>query len=213
MIKTIIFDFDGLLVNSEPIYISCTKDFLRERGVTDFSIMGKLFGLKCEDATLAMKNEFNLEGSLEELADIRAGYIMKAFDDGKLELMPYVIETLEALKDEYKLAIGSSSRRDLLQKGLEVHNLEKYFLTIVCGDDVQNGKPNPDIHLKVAKILNEDPANCVVLDDAPNGILAANNAGMMSVAVPHEHTINLEFPHPDYIINSLEEFPSLIKKH
>ncbi len=205
MIKLLIFDFDGLLVDSEPIYVNSNKRFLAENGIKDFSIVDRLFGMRAEEAFALMKSELNLQGTVEELMNARNEYILDDFEQGKLKLMPNLTEVLDILKNKFSLSIGSSSKKILLDKALALNKFDHYFSEIVCGDDVVYGKPQPDIFLKVAEKFKLNPSECLVLEDAPNGILAAKRAGMMTIAIPNEHTKNLTFPDPDFIVNNLKE--------
>jgi HAD superfamily hydrolase (TIGR01509 family) len=209
-IKALIFDFDGLLVDSEPIYVASNQRFLLERGITDLSIINRLFGMRAEEAFALMKDTHNLEGTVEQLMRIRNDYILDDFSNGKLKLMPDLINVLEVLKKHFILAIGSSSKAELLVKAMDIYNFSHYFTTIVCGDDVEKGKPEPDIYLKVAEKLKLSPAECIVLEDAPNGVLAGKRAGMITIAVPNEQTIDLKFPDPDFIVKGLTEVPALL---
>lgn len=210
MIKAVIFDFDGLLVDSEPIYVKANKKFLSERGITDFSIINRIFGMRAEETFDLMKKEFNLEGSIEELMNIRNGYIIDDFKNGELKLMPYMIETLEELNKNYPLAIGSSSKKILIDTAMEIYQFSHYFKDLVCGDDAKKGKPDPEIYLKNSANLNVDPSYCVVLEDSPNGILAGKRAGMKTIAIPNEQTKNLDFSHADFVLNNLNEAISII---
>jgi HAD superfamily hydrolase (TIGR01509 family) len=210
LIKLLIFDFDGLLVDSEPIYVAANKRFLSERGIDDHSIVNKLFGMRAEEAFALMKTTHDLEGTIEELMRVRNDYILEDFENGKLLLMPDLINILEILKKKFLLAIGSSSKAELLVKAMDIYQFSHYFSTIVCGDDVVRGKPEPDIYLKVAEKLNVDPSECIVLEDAPNGVLAGKRAGMKTIAVPNEQTRGLNFPEPDFMVDSLKEVPGLL---
>ena len=210
-IKAILFDFDGLLVDSEPIYIAANKKFLSERGINDFSIIQKIFGMRAEETFVLMKETFNLEGSPEELMHIRNEYILEDFRNGKLKLMPYMIEALEELKKDYIIAIGSSSKKILLDTAMDSHKFSHYFETIVCGDDVTKGKPEPDIYLKAAERLKLKPHECVVVEDAPNGILAGKRAGMKTIAIPNEQTKDLDLNNPDFILESMKDIAKILK--
>lgn len=213
MFKAVLFDFDGLIVDSEPIYVEANKRFLTERGVTDFSIMGKLFGMRAEETFELLKSTFGFEGSIEELMNTRNSYILEDFANGKLNLMPGLRELIDYLKNNnYKVAIGSSSKWSLLSSGMKVHNIENLFDLIVCGDDVINGKPEPDIYLKAAEKLGLSPSECIVLEDAPNGVIAGKKAGMYTISVPNHQTKELNFPEHDYIASDLFEVIELIKK-
>lgn len=210
--KAVLFDFDGLIVDSEPIYVDANKRFLTERGINDFSIIEKIFGMRAEETFQLMKETFNLEGSIEELMNIRNSYILEDFANGKLKLMSGLRELIEYLKsNNYKIAIGSSSKWSLLSSGMNVHDIEKLFDDIVCGDHVSKGKPEPDIYLKVAENLNVKPEECIVLEDAPNGVLAGKRAGMCTISVPNHQTKDLNFPEHDFKAKDLFEVIEIVK--
>lgn len=211
MIKALIFDFDGLLVDSEPIYVKANKRFLSEHGINNFSIINKIFGMRAEETFVLMKETFNLQGTIDELMNQRNNYIIEDFENGILKLMPDLVKILGELSEKYILAIGSSSKKILLDKAMEINKFSQFFTVIVCGDDVEKGKPEPDIYLKVAEKLNLSSEECIVLEDAPNGILSGKRAGMKTIAIPNEQTKDLEFPEPDFILNSLKEVPFLLE--
>lgn len=210
--KAVIFDFDGLVVDSEPIYVESNKRFLSERGITDFSIIEKIFGMRAEETFELMKSTFDFPETVEDLMNLRNSYILQDFADGKLKLMKGLHELIEFLKTNgYKTAIGSSSKKSLLSSGMDTHNIEKHFDIIVCGDDVTKGKPDPEIYLKVAEILNLDPSECIVLEDAPNGVLAGKRAGMFTISVPNKETKDLKFPEHDLKADDLLQVIDIIK--
>ena len=211
--KAVIFDFDGLVVDSEPIYVNSNKRFLSEKGISDFSIIDRIFGMRAEETFELMKKEFNFLESIEELMNKRNSYIFDDFASGKLNLMTGLHELIDFLRlNNYKTAIGSSSKGNLLMSAMNVHDLHKYFDIIVCGDDVSKGKPEPDIYLRVAEILNIQPDECIVLEDAPNGVLAGKRAGMFTISIPNHETKNLNFPQHDLKVNNLFEVIDVIKR-
>lgn len=211
--KTIIFDFDGLLADSEPVYVDCNKRCLEQLGVKNFNIEDKLFGMRAEEAFEVIKNEYKLKYEISDMIKIRNAFMIKDFEEGKLKMMPFAIDCINSLYKKYPLAIGSSSKKDLLDSALKIYNIRNFFEVIVCGDDVKKGKPEPDIYLKVAKELNEKPENCVIIEDSPHGITSGKKAGMISVAIPNEYTKKLNFyTKPDYIIDNLGMLESLMRK-
>ncbi len=212
MFKAVIFDFDGLVVDSEPIYVEANKRFLSEKGINDFSIINRIFGMRAEETFELMKSEFNFSESVNDLMNLRNSYILQDFKNGKLNLMLGFRDLIDFLRENnIKTAIGSSSKWSLLSAGMNTHDIEKCFDVIVCGDDVEKGKPEPDIYLKVSEILNIDPKQCIVLEDAPNGVLAGKKAGMFTISVPNHQTIGLNFPEHDLKTSNLLEVIEIIK--
>lgn len=211
LVNTIIFDFDGLLADSEPIYLECNKKYLSDIGISNFSIEDKLFGMRAEEAFQIIKENYDLKQDINEMIAKRNAYMIEDFENGKLKLMPYALETIKELSKKYTIAIGSSSQKVLLDSALRIYNIRDFFETIVCGDDVEKGKPEPDIYLKVAENIRKEPSYCVVIEDSPHGITSGKKAGMKTVAIPNKYTKKLKFlTEPDYIINSLNELENIM---
>ncbi|MFN8671154.1 MAG: HAD family phosphatase [Candidatus Sericytochromatia bacterium] len=211
LINTIIFDFDGLLADSEPIYLKCNRKYLEEIGVKNYAIEDKLFGMRAEEAFTVIKNEYNLTQDITEMIKKRNAYMIADFRAGELKMMPFAIDSIHKLSKKYTLAIGSSSKKELLDEALAFYDLNSFFQVIVSGDDVINGKPEPDIYLKVANLLNKKPDECIVLEDSPHGISAGKKAKMISIAIPNDQTKTLKFyDKPDYILNNLGELENFI---
>jgi beta-phosphoglucomutase len=134
---------------------------------------------------------------------------MKYFSDiaaeKGIQVVPHAIKLLKQLKQEnLKIALATSSRQEKMKLVLQLTNLLPYFDVIVTGDLVNRSKPAPDIFLKVAEKLQLKPCECVVIEDAANGVKAAKNAGMKCVAITTTHTEDL-LQQADLVIDSYEK--------
>ncbi len=184
MQKTFIFDYDGLLVDSEKLALKAETQMLSEFGysLTEEGF-GKYLGVPVRDVMEAYIKDFGLQADVQDMVDRRAALINDLLDT--LELMPGAPELLAYLKkNDWTLAIASSGKRDYILKGLRKFELESFFQEIVTVDDVARGKPHPDLVLETLKRTQVAAHEAMMAEDAPNGIAAANAAGVFSIAVP-----------------------------
>jgi len=210
MNKTFIFDYDGLLVDSEKLALKAETQMLSELG---FSLtkegFGKYLGVPVRDVMEAYKKDFGLQANVQDMVDRRAALINDLLDT--LELMPGAPELLEYLKkNDWKLAIASSGKREYILKGLRKFQLENFFQEIVTVDDVARGKPHPDLVLETLKRTHVAANEAMMAEDASNGIAAANAAGVFSIAVPAQgqswsdfHAASAVFRDLHHILNFL----------
>lgn len=203
----LIFDMDGLLIDSEPVSERAITEFLgRRRLDPDPDMYALLLGKRLPDAILIIKDWYDLEGDqddlLAELSETRIGALRRG-----IPVMDGAVDILEWAKNVgVPRALATSSRRSHADVALEVTGLKGYFTVEVTGDEVQHGKPAPDLFLLAASRLGVEAEGCVVFEDAPAGVAAAKAAGMQVVWVPNAHTRDLEMPAtPDHIVSSLFE--------
>ncbi len=183
--QAVIFDMDGLLVDSEPVWAVAEGAMLAERGVmTDPEIQRGLVGLRMRDFLSGMCRAYGMTDSVDDLsADITARMIALIPDQvvprpGAVELLAY----LEARG--IPCLIASSSPMAIIDATVTAQGWDRYFQMHVCGDDVLHGKPAPDIYLEAARRLGVPPQACLSLEDSPNGARAAVAAGTVCYAVP-----------------------------
>ncbi|MBO3326451.1 HAD family phosphatase [Clostridium perfringens] len=208
MIKAVIFDLDGLLIDSEIISYKIYKEILNQFG-HDFSMeeYAQNFSGKTE-----VKNVTNLidkyslpwtvEIGLNNVLEIESKFLAQG-----VTLKTGAKELLEYLKDKcFKIAIASSSTEDRALTILRQHNIIEYFDEFVFGHEVKKGKPNPDIFLKACDKLLERPEECLVLEDSEAGIQAAYSASIPVICIP-----DMKVPNQQYldmtktVLHSLEE--------
>jgi HAD superfamily hydrolase (TIGR01509 family) len=117
----------------------------------------------------------------------RASELFHQIEDTKgISLLPYAEQTLKYLKQNYKIALASSTRRSSVERQMKANNIWDLFDVTVCGDDVKNTKPSPDIYLKAVEKLNLLPENCLAVEDSLNGIKSATSAGLKVIMVPDQ---------------------------
>ena len=193
-IKAIIFDMDGVLLDSESICdyawekaaseqgLNNIKDGMEKcRGTTKIEtekILNKLYANEGLDIKLFMQRTHELFYEIEEKQGI--------------ECMPYAKESLEKLKQNYILALASSTREEPVRRQLTNADLIQYFEVIITGDMVSCSKPEPEIYLKACSELNLKPDECIAVEDSPNGIKSAFQAGIPVVMIPDKIKPNAE---------------------
>lgn len=196
MIKAVIFDLDGLLLDTEivafKVYEELGKRFSFTLTLPEF--MEDFCGRPLRRNVAYCNEKFQLPWEFEEAVEEVLRIEKKILDEG-VDVMPGARELLVYLKENaYKTAVASSSARERSIRLLEQHDLVKYFDDFVFGPEVERGKPNPDIFLKAAEKLGIEPESCLVLEDSQAGIQAAYSARMQVICIP-----NLKYPTEEYV--------------
>jgi HAD superfamily hydrolase (TIGR01509 family) len=183
--QAVLFDMDGLLVDSEPVWAVAENAMMASRGLTsDPEIQRGLIGMRMRDFVGGMRTAYNISDSLDDMCtDLTTRMI--ALIATEVVPRPGAIELLDYLYGRgIPCAIASSSPLELIDATVAAHGWGYFFQTHVSGDDVAHGKPAPDIYLEAAKRLGAAPAACLALEDSPNGARSAMAAGTVCYAVP-----------------------------
>lgn len=203
-IRAILFDFDGLLVDSEPLQKAAWRVYLAQHGhtLTD-ELIGRMFGLRLVDSAELVRHELQLSDATEQIMAERDAIFLDSLP-GALHPMPDALQTVTAVRERgLRVALATSGHQRYVAIALRELGLEYAFDAVATGDMVEQGKPAPDIFLHAAQLIDVPPHQCVVLEDAPNGLAAAKAAGMLAVAVPNELTRTLDLSAADMICDSL----------
>jgi beta-phosphoglucomutase family hydrolase len=206
--KAVIFDMDGVLIDSEPLHISVESNILKELGVPMKQEMYARFaGTTSLSMWKIIVEEFRLDKSPEDLAaENNRRFVKELSISDQVETFDGVVDVLSNLnKKGIPVALASSSSSIIVDAVLNRFNLKHYFNAVVTGSDVQHSKPNPEIFLKAAQRLNIDPSMCIVVEDSPNGIKAAHSAGMGCIGFASEKNPH-DISHATWIIKSFGEF-------
>ena len=214
-IRAIIFDLDGVLADSEPWWNEIDKKLLAKYGVTYRGEYHRnVLGISYRLAVEFYKKALNISAPTEELMR-RRGEIATEFFASRIGLFPSAKAVLEQLGQmKLRLAVATSSVSASACPFLERTGIRSLFEVIVTGDEVQRGKPHPDIYLLTSEELRLPAAGCLVIEDALSGIAAAKAAKMRVAAIPDTRFVD---PHAyekeaDYVLGSLAEIPGLIRR-
>ena len=211
-IKAVIFDMDGVLLDSESVCDRCFEQAAIEQNIEDrkpiiedargmgkpsfMDFIAKTYGDKIDTELL-----WNRASELFHIVEDKEG----------LSLLPFVNEILEYLKPNYKIALASSTRRSSVERQMKATGIWDFFDVTVCGDDVQNTKPSPEIYQKAVKDLNLLPENCLAVEDSFNGIKSGTSAGLKVIMVPDQVKPDEQIKSLVWkIFDSLEDLKSIL---
>ncbi len=184
-LKMIIFDVDGLLLNTEFLWEKAWSDIAEKYHVPQFSeIFHKVVGISGSDVTKVLDENLGNVENREELLDA-ARKLGTQYLDERIELMPGVVELLDTLEQLHiRKAVATTTNREATMKRLTKMGIIDRFEYILCGDEVIKRKPSPEIYLKVLKAVHCDANNVLVLEDTGYGVQAAHDANAKVIMVP-----------------------------
>lgn len=205
-VHALIFDMDGVLIDSEPLHLLAYQKFLGEFGLTFLEEENHNFlGMKDLDCAKHLVERHKLTFTALEFVERKERVLHQLFTE-QLKMQPGVLETLEnALKLNIPTVIASSATMPTIELVVELTGTRKFFRHLCSGDEVPNGKPAPDVFLLAAERLGVKPSECLVIEDTYNGVCAAKAAGMMCIAIPCQATRHQDFAHADLVLASMEE--------
>ena len=205
-VSAVAFDMDGLMFNTEDLYDEVGDILLQRRGYRfkrDLKL--KMMGLPGPVAFEVMRQWHSLPDSVEQLQR-ECHEIFSGLLPGRIETMPGLMELLGLVESlGLPKCVATSSHRQFAQQALGTFSLETRFEFVLTADDVERGKPHPDIYLEAANRLNVLPTEMLVLEDSFTGSSAAVAAGALTIAVPTEHSEGMDFSHVDHVAESLHD--------
>ena len=205
MIKAIIFDLDGVLSDTQHLHTKVEKKILAEHGISisEKELTRLYAGTK--DGT-GIRKEFEKRGLPFDLQSLlREKYKRMLTEKSTIAPVPGVIVLVDTLHKTYPLAVASGSAIGFIKLVLRKLTIARKFTVLVSANEVAEGKPDPAIFLLAAKKLGVDPKECLVIEDAPNGVAAAKKAGMKCIAITTTHAEE-DLKKADKIIHSFDEF-------
>lgn len=206
-IKAVIFDMDGLIIDSEPIESKSRELLLKIYNKKPRPYPNGLLHIVGPSGSkdfLDFINQYEITESYEEII-IKKHEIFKKLLKENLSPMPGLIKLLKRLsKNNFKIGLASNRNLKFINIILEKLKIKKYFEVIISPSEKIRHKPFPDIYLNTAKELKVKPSECLVLEDSTTGIESAKSAGMKVIAVPNQYTLDHDFSKADLVTNSLK---------
>lgn len=212
-LAAVVFDLDGLMVDTEPLAREAWRQVLVAYGRSlDDDLFAKMIGLRLEDSTMLLIRELGLSVAPADLAQKESESFFEIMKSG-VATMPGLHTFLETLQ-RYDLpwAVATSSGLVYAKKVLSMIGLLESCRSIAAGDEVQRGKPHPELYLLASQRLGVEPHSCLALEDSAPGCQAAKAAGMLTIAVPSPLAADAEYPCADLICSSLEEAAEHLEK-
>jgi HAD superfamily hydrolase (TIGR01509 family) len=214
VIECVVFDLDGVIVDSEQVWDDVREQLVRERGGRwHDGAQAAMMGMSSPEWSRYMHDELGLLESPEEINDEVVRLMLERYR-GSLPLIAGAVDTVRRLGAAFTLGVASSSNRPLIEAVLDGAGIAKCFAVVVSSEEVPRGKPAPDVYLDAARRLGTEPARCAAVEDSSNGLRAAHASGMRVIAFPNAHYP----PAPDalaladVVLGSLEELtPGLVR--
>jgi HAD superfamily hydrolase (TIGR01509 family) len=184
-IAAIIFDLDGVLVDSEAVWDAARREVALEHGGTwPDDAQRVMMGMSSTEWSAYLHDELGVALSPEQISDTVVSRMESLYKE-RLPLLPRARETVIGLRDRWPLGLASSANRPIIDLVLKLAELADCFTATVSSEEVARGKPAPDVYLEAARRVGFPPAECAAVEDSSNGLRSAAAAGMTVVAIPN----------------------------
>jgi HAD superfamily hydrolase (TIGR01509 family) len=194
-ITAVVFDLDGLILDTEELWDEVRETLARERGGRwSDRAQADMMGMSSPEWSRYMHEVVGLAEPPEEINREVVARMLDRYAE-RLPLIDGAVEAVERIAARWPLGLASSSNRELIDRALEVSGLAQHFRSTVSSEEVARGKPAPDVYLEAARRLGVDPTTSAAIEDSSSGIRSAHAAGMRVVAIP-----NAAFPPPDEVL-------------
>jgi len=216
MIQTVIFDMDGVIIDSEPVYFKIDKEMFEELNIAvSFEEHSTYVGTSSQNMWDAIIKKHGIPGDPGKLMrkeyNLYMDYLVNAND---LQPIDGVMELINGLhENNFKLILASSSRMEIIDIILKKFKLSDLFIAKVSGSELAHSKPHPEIFLRSAQLAGSEPKECIVIEDSKNGVAAAKAAGMKCIGFLNPSSGHQNLKDADRVIRSFKELNAdLVKK-
>jgi len=207
--KAVIFDMDGVIVDSEPRHERAFMEIVHELGYEDHGLkFADYIGHSDKEVWIDFVAKHNPKQSLEELVAMKRRRVIEIIRREQ-PLFDGLVPLVKKLAECYRLAVASGSERAVIEEVLNLEGLHRYFPVVVSGSEVVRGKPAPDIFLRTAELLGVVPKDCFVIEDSKPGVAAALAAGMQVIAITNTHSAE-ELRHATHVVSTYAEIEDLL---
>lgn len=205
--RGVIFDMDGVLVDSEPVHFESTVRVMRQFGLPFSDADNRRFiGSTDRVMFTELKRQHGMAEEIDELIARRKAIYLELIQNGALVWRPGIRELIAELAAEGRLlGLASSGLRRIIEYTLERGGIRGHFRAVVSADDIPAPKPSPEIYLEAAHRIGVEPAVCAAIEDTDVGVRAAKNAGMYVIAFPTATTAAMNFDPADALAGSAED--------
>lgn len=212
MIDAVVFDLDGVVVQTEEIWDEVREGYIRELGGRyDAEAQRAMMGMSSTEWSRFIHEGLGVPRKPQQISDDVVAAMISRYRE-HLPLIPGAAEAVERLAEQWPLAVASSSNRPLIDTVLQLSGLERFFRATVSSEEVARGKPHPDVYLEAARRLGVDAAHAAAVEDSHSGIRSAKAAGMRVIAIP-----NASYPPDDealaaadVVLESIEELDARV---
>lgn len=216
MLKAVIFDMDGLMIDSERVTFECYQEVLKDMNLTmDEEFYKTLLGKPTKGIHQRFYDVYGNNFPIEDVMKKVHAMMAERFEKEGVPVKKGLVSLLQYLKENsYKTIVATSSNRDRVDKILKQAGITEYFDDSICGDEVTKGKPDPEIFLKACQKLGVSTDEAIVLEDSEAGIQAGSTAGIRVICVP-----DMKYPEKQYeekayrILSDLNEVKEFLKKN
>ena len=185
-VQAVVFDLDGILVQSEELWDAARRELAAEHGIEwPDTATDAMMGMSSKEWSKYVHDEVGVPDPPEEINRRVLEWVEKRYRED-LPWIPGAQEAVKRMATAFPLGLATSSNREIIDIVVEVGGFEDLFQTTVSSEEVERGKPAPDVYLEAMRRMNVDPANTAAIEDSTNGLLSAHNAGMRVIAIPND---------------------------